>query len=289
MIWGSTYYVTTEFLPAGYPLTVAMLRALPIGLLLLLVVRKLPSGVWWWRVLLLGGLNFSIFWWMLFEAAYRLPGGIAATVGAMQPIIVVFLARFLLGTPIRILAIASAIVGLAGVAVLVITPEATLDRVGIGAGIVGAMSMALGSVLTRRWQPPVSLLTFTGWQLVAGGLLLLPAAMWFEPPLPALTPLNWIGFTYLGLIGAGLTYILWFRGLSRIEPSTVSTLGFLSPLSAVIIGWALLNQSLNSIQIAAVIAIFISLWLSQSASRPGRAVENNKPVRNLQPAAETCN
>ncbi|MGD9171655.1 MAG: EamA family transporter [Candidatus Thiodiazotropha sp.] len=289
MIWGSTYYVTTEFLPAGYPLTVAMLRALPIGLLLLLVVRKLPSGVWWWRVLLLGGLNFSIFWWMLFEAAYRLPGGIAATVGAMQPIIVVFLARFLLGTPIRILAIASAIVGLAGVAVLVITPEATLDRVGIGAGIVGAMSMALGSVLTRRWQPPVSLLTFTGWQLVAGGLLLLPAAMWFEPPLPALTPLNWIGFTYLGLIGAGLTYILWFRGLSRIEPSTVSTLGFLSPLSAVIIGWALLNQSLNSIQIAAVIAIFISLWLSQRASRPGRAVENNKPVRNLQPAAETCN
>jgi probable blue pigment (indigoidine) exporter len=289
MIWGSTYYVTTEFLPAGYPLTVAMLRALPIGLLLLLVVRKLPSGVWWWRVLLLGGLNFSIFWWMLFEAAYRLPGGIAATVGAMQPIIVVFLARFLLGTPIRILAIASAIVGLAGVAVLVITPEATLDRVGIGAGIVGAMSMALGSVLTRRWQPPVSLLTFTGWQLVAGGLLLLPAAMWFEPPLPALTPLNWIGFSYLGLIGAGLTYILWFRGLSRIEPSTVSTLGFLSPLSAVIIGWALLNQSLNSIQIAAVIAIFISLWLSQRASRPGRAVENNKPVRNLQAAAETCN
>ncbi|CAI2931745.1 protein of unknown function [Aminobacter niigataensis] len=34
-IWGSTYIVTTEFLPAGYPLTVAMLRALPAGLLLL--------------------------------------------------------------------------------------------------------------------------------------------------------------------------------------------------------------------------------------------------------------
>ncbi|MFX7792960.1 EamA family transporter, partial [Acinetobacter baumannii] len=28
-IWGSTYIVTTEFLPAGYPITVAMLRALP--------------------------------------------------------------------------------------------------------------------------------------------------------------------------------------------------------------------------------------------------------------------
>jgi probable blue pigment (indigoidine) exporter len=289
MIWGSTYYVATEFLPVGYPLTVAMLRALPIGLLLLLVVRRLPSGVWWYRTLLLGALNFTIFWWMLFESAYRLPGGIAATVGAMQPLIVVFLAHFLLGSPIRILAIASAIVGLAGVAVLVITPEAALDQVGIGAGIVGAISMALGSVLTRRWQPPVSLLTFTSWQLVAGGLLLLPAAMWFEPPLPALTQLNLMGLIYLGVIGAGLTYVLWFRGLSRIEPSAVSTLGFLSPLSAVIIGWALLNQSLNSIQIAAVIAIFISLWLSQRTGRSGSAVEKNKPVRNLQPVAESCN
>ena len=56
-IWGSTYLITTEYLPAGYPLTVAMLRALPIGLLLLLVVRQLPSGIWWLKILLLAGLN----------------------------------------------------------------------------------------------------------------------------------------------------------------------------------------------------------------------------------------
>ena len=50
-IWGSTYLVTTELLPAGYPLTVAMLRALPAGLLLLLVVRQLPKGLWWVKLL----------------------------------------------------------------------------------------------------------------------------------------------------------------------------------------------------------------------------------------------
>lgn len=289
LIWGSTYYITTEFLPEGYPLTVAMLRALPVGLLLLLLVHKLPSGVWWYRVLLLGALNFSIFWWMLFESAYRLPGGIAATVGAIQPLIVVFLSRFLLGSPIRLLAVASAVVGLAGVAVLVITPDAALDRTGIAAGMAGAFSMAFGTVLTRRWQPPVSLLTFTSWQLVAGGMLLLPAAMWFEPPLPALTQSNLMGFIYLGVIGAGLTYLLWFRGLSRLEPSSVSTLGFLSPLSAVILGWALLGQALNAMQIAAVFAVFISLWLSQRSSRSRAVVEKNKPFRNLEPAAESCN
>ncbi len=46
-VWGSTYYVTTQFLPQGYPMHVAMLRALPAGLLLLLLVRKLPYGIWW--------------------------------------------------------------------------------------------------------------------------------------------------------------------------------------------------------------------------------------------------
>ena len=41
MVWGSTYFVTTEFLPDVYPLTVAMLRALPAGLILLLIVRQI--------------------------------------------------------------------------------------------------------------------------------------------------------------------------------------------------------------------------------------------------------
>ena len=91
-IWGSTYLVTTGLLPQGYPLTVAMLRALPAGLILLLLVRRLPTGGWWWRSFVLGALNFSIFWALLFVSAYRLPGGVAATVGAIQPLIVLLLA-----------------------------------------------------------------------------------------------------------------------------------------------------------------------------------------------------
>ena len=267
VIWGSTYLITTEYLPAGYPLTVAMLRALPVGLLLLLVVRQLPSGIWWLKILLLGALNFSIFWWMLFVSAYRLPGGVAATVGAIQPLIVIILARLLLGSSIRPLAIVAAMIGISGIAILILTPQATLDPVGIIAGLVGAISMALGTVLSRRWQPRVSLLTFTSWQLVAGGLLLLPAAMWLEPTLPVLTQTNLLGFLYLGLIGAALTYVLWFRGLSRLEPSSVSMLGFLSPITAVAIGWLFLEQGLSSMQLLAVIIVFMSVWLGQFSSR----------------------
>ncbi len=266
-IWGSSYLVTTEFLPDGYPLTVAMLRALPAGLLLLVIVRRLPDPGWWGRVFLLGALNFSVFWALLFVAAYRLPGGVAATVGAVQPLIVIFLAYFFLRKPILAPSVLAAIGGMGGVALLVLGPEAALDPLGIAAGLGGALSMAAGTVLSRKWQPPVSLLTFTAWQLTAGGLLLLPLALWIEPPLPALTAENVLGLAYLGLIGAAFTYLLWFRGVSRIEPSALSALGFLSPITALLLGWAVLGQDLTLLQIVGFLTVLASVWLSQVATR----------------------
>ncbi len=255
-IWGSTYLVTTEFLPHGYPLTVALLRALPAGIVLLLVVRQLPQGIWWMRATILGALNFSFFWAMLFVSAYRLPGGVAATVGAIQPLI---------GTPVRTLAIAAGAVGMAGVGLLVLTPGAALDPIGIIAGLAGAVSMAFGTVLTRHWTPPVSNLTFTAWQLTAGGVLLLPVALLFEPALPVPTTANLLGIVWLGLIGAAFTYLLWFRGLSKLEPAAVASLGFLSPLVATLLGWGVLGQNLTMVQIIGMVAVLASVWLGQRA------------------------
>ncbi|WP_315133724.1 EamA family transporter [Achromobacter marplatensis] len=266
-IWGSTYVVTTLMLPADYPLTVAMLRALPAGILLLMAVRQLPQGIWWLRAFILGALNFSVFWALLFVAAYRLPGGVAATLGAIQPLVVILLARTLLGSPIRSLSVVAALSGLAGVALLVLTPKAALDPVGIAAGLASAASMALGTVLSRRWQPPVSALTFTSWQLTAGGILLLPVSLLAEPALPPLTALNVTGLAYLGLIGAALTYVLWFRGVAKLEPAVVSSLGFLSPISAVLLGWGVLGQRLSAAQLAGMAIVVASVWLSQRAQR----------------------
>ncbi|RUM01354.1 EamA family transporter [Rhizobium chutanense] len=279
-IWGSTYFVTTSFLPQGYPLTVAMLRALPAGLLLLLIVRTLPTGVWWGRAFILGALNFSFFWAMLFVSAYRLPGGAAATVGAVQPLIVIALSRLFLGRPISFLAVVAGLIGMAGVALLVLSPNAALDPVGVAAGIAGAASMAFGTVLTRHWQPPVSSLTFTAWQLTAGGILLVPVALLLEPALPVPTAANILGIAWLGLIGAAFTYLLWFRGLSRIEPSAAASLGFLSPVVATLLGWLALGQSLAPAQLAGFAMVLASVWLSQRAMMP-----KTGGVRPIRPAA----
>lgn len=267
-VWGSTYLVTTEALPEGYPITMAALRALPAGLLLIALTRCLPPRAWLGRVFLLGSLNFALFWVLLFVAAYRLPGGVAATLGSVQAMMVIVMARGWLGTPIRAGAVAAAATGVLGVALLLIGPDAALDPVGIAAGLGGAASMAAGTVLSRKWQPPVSALSFTAWQLTAGGLILLPIALSVEPPLPPLTATNLTGLLWLGVIGAAASYVLWFRGVARLEPGAVSMLGMMSPMTAVILGWVVLGQSLSPLQGLGAAIVLGSVWAGQRANRP---------------------
>jgi len=211
-------------------------------------------------------LNFSIFLSMLFIAAYRLPGGVAATVGSVQPLLVVFLATFVLGSPMRLVSVVAALIGAAGVALMVLSPSAALDPVGVVAGLIGAGSMACGTVLSRKWQPPVSLLTFTAWQLSAGGLLLVPVVLIFEPAIPVPTVPNLFALMWLGLIGMALTFSLWLRGIARMHSSVVSSLLLLSPVTAVLLGWLFLNQTLSAPQIAGGAFVIGSIWMGQRAS-----------------------
>lgn len=266
-IWGSTYIVTTTLLPDGFPLTVSLLRALPAGLLLLLLVRQLPPIDWLGRLLILGAANFAVFWSLLFVAAYRLPGGVAATLGATQPLLVLLLARTALSQSIRPAGVLAALSGIVGVGLLILTPASELDALGIAAALGGALSMAAGTVLTRKWQPPVSPLTFTAWQLTAGGLLLLPVALLAEPGFPLPTATNMAGFLWLGLIGAALTYFFWFRGIARLGPASATAFGFLSPLSAILLGWLLLDQSLSTTQALGAVIVLASVWFGQQAGR----------------------
>lgn len=266
-IWGTSYIVATEMLPDGYPLTVSLLRALPAGLLLLLIVRRLPPKDWLGRIFILGGLNFTALWTFLFLAAYRLPGGVAATLGATQPLMVLFLAKAALGTRLSMPGVVAACAGVVGVGLLILSPEAKLDVFGVMAAIGGALAMASGTVLTRKWQPPVSALTFTAWQLTAGGLLLLPMALFFEPGFPVPSTLNLAGFVWLGLVGAALTYFLWFRGIARLGPASVTAFTLLSPLSAVLLGWGLLGQQLSFEQACGAAIVMLSVWLGQRAGR----------------------
>jgi probable blue pigment (indigoidine) exporter len=277
-IWGSTYIVTTEILPPDRPFTAALLRALPAGLLLVLYSRYLPRRSEWPRLLVLAALNIGFFQALLFVAAYRLPGGLAAVVGAIQPLLVMGLVWSMDRQRPASLAVAASVVGIAGMAALLLAPGASWDPIGIAAAFVGTACMASGTYLTRRWRPTVPLLAFTGWQLLIGGVFLLPVAWLIDPPLPQLSPLQWLGYTYLSLFGALLAYVLWFRGIARLAPVAVSSLSLLSPLVAVLLGWALLGQSITGVALLGLLAVLGSILAVQwaAAAKPAVAAPHVK-------------
>lgn len=274
LAWGTTYAVTSELLPPDRPLTAALLRALPAGLLLLAAVRQLPTGSWWWRAAVLGSLNIGLFFALLFVAAYRLPGGVAATVGAVQPLLVVVLAAGLLGEVLTRRALLAGVVGAGGVALLVLRGDAALDPVGVAAALGAAAVMALGVVLTKRWGRPAAALTLTAWQLVAGGLLLLPLALLVEGPLPTseVDLAAVAGYGYLGLVGTVLAYSLWFRGLAALPASSVSFLSLLAPVVATAVGWAVLAQPLSAVQLLGAALVLVAVLLGQRRPAERRPV-----------------
>jgi probable blue pigment (indigoidine) exporter len=269
LAWGTTYVVTTELLPPARPLLAALLRALPAGVALAAITRTRPTGTWWMKAGALGLLNIGGFFALLFCAAYRLTGGVAATLGAIQPLLAASLAAVLLGERLRRTIIAAGALGIAGVALLVLRADARLDVVGVLAGLGGATSMAAGTVLTKRWGRPVDLLAFTSWQLVAGGLFLAPLTLAVEGPPPPLSALNLAGYAWLAVVGTAVAYSLWFRGVNVLPVARVSILGLLSPVVAALTGWLVLDQVLTLGQLAGLTLVVVAVLLGQIRGSDG--------------------
>jgi probable blue pigment (indigoidine) exporter len=280
--WGTTYLVTTQLLPEGRPMLAAALRALPAGLLLLALGRKLPKGIWWWRAIVLGMLNIGFFFPLVFIGAYHLPGGVASTIGALQPLLVTGFSIGLLGVRPGRRPVIAGLVGAGGVALLVLKAGAKLDATGLLAMLAGIVLMALGTVFTRRWGRPegVGMIDLTAWQLTVGGIFLVPLAAFTEGMPPALTGRNLIGFAYLGLIGTALAYTLWFRGIQRLGAGPASFLSLINPLVATVGGIVVLNQTLTGWQVLGLV-----LALGAMVAGQGRSA---KPAAAPAPEATTA-
>ncbi|SCG77451.1 probable blue pigment (indigoidine) exporter [Micromonospora siamensis] len=279
--WGTTYLVTSELLPPDRPLWSGVIRALPAGLLLLALTRHRPHGSWWWRSAVLGALNIGAFFPLLFLAAYRLPGGTAAVLGAAQPLLVAGLAVLVLRDRPHPRAVLAATAAPLGVALVVLRPDAGTDPIGVAAGLVATAAMATGLVLTRRWgRPPrAGGLAATSWQLTAGGLLIVPVAVAVEGPPPAPDGPALLGYAWLGLAGTALAYALWFRGAARLPLTQVSVLGALSPLTAAALGWLVLGQALTPAQLGGFALAVAAMIAAQLPAGTGRAARIQRAGR----------
>lgn len=277
--WGTTYSVTTEFLPSGHPLFASLMRALPTGLLAVALTRVLPTGSWWWKAGALGVLNIGAFFPLLFVVAERLPGGVGATLGAAQPLVVAGLAVAVLHESPSWWRLGWGVAGVVGVSLVVLGPGAGLDGVGIAAGLGGTASMALGVTLTKRWgRPPgVGPLTLAGWLLAAGGLPLLPLTLIVEGVPPYVDSRGLVGYVWLGTVGGLIAYTLWFRGIGRLPVTATALLVLLSPLVAALIGTLVLGETFTPVQSAGFAVALAALVAGQvSGDRIRNTLRNHR-------------
>lgn len=273
--WGTTYLVTTELLPVGHPMFAGLLRSLPAGLIAVAVSRTLPRGGWWFKSFALGALNIGAFFPLLFLAAERLPGGVAAAVAGVQPLIVLSLGTLVLKERIRPMTAAAAVAGAGGVALVVLGPAARLDALGILAALGGVTATALGMILTKRWGRPVGVgpVGYAGWQLAAGGLLQLPLTLLVEGTPASIDSGAVLGYLWLATAGGIIAYTLWFRGIQKLPMIASGLLALLSPVVATLLGTLVAGESFTPIQAVGFAIALLALIGGQLSVRPAQNLQ----------------
>lgn len=269
--WGSTYFVTRHALPHDAALWGAVIRCLPAGLLVLLIVRRLPRGSWWWKSLVLGALTVGGLNVLVYVAAQRLPTSLAATLMSTSAAAMLLLSWAILRQRPTGAAITGAIVGIAGVVVMLQPWRGGLDAWGVAASVGAMLSSSLGFVLTRRWGHGIPPLTMTAWQLIAGSLIVLPVALIVEGAPPALGASALAGFAYVILVATALAYVAWFSGLAHLSGATVGIIGLLNPVTGVILGVALASESFGAIEGLGLGAVLVGVLVGVAPPRRTRA------------------
>ncbi|MFE1273235.1 DMT family transporter [Streptomyces sp. NPDC058758] len=277
--WGTNYFVTHEFLPTGHPLYGAAWRALPAGLVLMALCRRLPRGAWWWRSAVLGLLNVSVFFVLVYVASQTLPTSLASTVMAVSPLAMMLLAWPLVSERPRAAHLAGAGIGLAGVCLMLLTGTEGVNVRGVLASAAAMLVSAFGHVLTKRWSTDADVGTGSGagtgtdvvastaWQLTAGGLLLLPVAAVVEGPPPALSPPALLAFAYVSVVATALAFTVWFAGLRHLPAGTVGLIGLLNPVTGVLLGTVVAAEVLTVQQLGGLALVLTGVVLG----RPVRA------------------
>ncbi|WP_232818952.1 EamA family transporter [Homoserinimonas sp. OAct 916] len=269
--WGSTYLVTRQLLPADAPLWGGVIRCLPAGLLVLILVRRLPRGSWWWRSFVLGALTVGGLNVLVYVVAQRLPTSLAATLMSTSAAFMIVLSWLLLRQRPRVAAVLGALVGIAGVVVMLGPSSGPVDPWGVVASIGAMASSTLGFVLTVKWGKGVSPLPMTAWQLLAGSLVVLPFALIVEGAPPALDAPAVAGFAFVIVFATAVAYAAWFAGLRRLPASVVGVVGLLNPVTGVVLGVAIAAETFGPGQLAGLLLVLVGVVMGSMVPRRQRA------------------
>jgi drug/metabolite transporter (DMT)-like permease len=255
-IWGSSYLFIKVGVDAGLPpLTLVMLRlAIGFGLLAAVVVaarERLPREVrTYGHLFVMGVLNMALPFALITHAEQSVDSALAATLAAAIPLVVVPLAAVTLRTE-RITAnkLIGVAVGFVGVAILAGFNPADLGGRGLGdkLALVGAtVSYALGAVYARRnvrgLRPTIASAFQVGFALA----IVSAFAFVFEHPLSTpLAPDALVAVIWLGLLGSGVAYLVFFRLLDHWGATRTTLVSYLMPVVGIVLGGVVLHEAVD--------------------------------------------
>jgi len=299
IIWGSTYLAIRFAIETLPPFGMAGARFVLAGAVLIAIARArgaaAPIAAHWrsatavGALMLLGG-NGGVVW-----AEQRVPSGLAALLIATVPLWMALLEwmRGEASRPSGKLAFGLAL-GMAGVAWLATAGGTAdgqrIDPLGAGVLVGASLSWALGSLHARRAKLPPSPLLATGLEMTMGGACLLAASLlrgeWSGFSLAAVSARSAWSLAYLFLFGSliGFTAYVWL--LHHTTPTRAATYAFVNPLVAVVLGWAIVGESLSPVTLMAatiIIAAVIVIVAARSEPKPA-----SRPIATATPVVESA-
>ncbi len=293
IVWGSTYLAIAYVVETLPPFMAAAARFLLAGGMLgafLLAqdrwrrrrgasdVLPAPRLVEWRTALVVGGLLLLGGNGLVMVAEQTIPSGIAAVIIATVPIwMSVFDALVTRRRP-SMLALGGLVVGLFGVAILLLPSEGfdALDPLGVGILVVATVSWAAGSLYARHGPLPRNQLLGTSMQQLAGGAALVVAALAVGEPgrldVAAVSVESWLGLAYLVVFGSLVAFTAYVWLLNHVAVTTVATYAYVNPVVAVALGMLFRDEQLTPRTLLAA-ALIIGAVVAMVSGRPREAEE----------------
>lgn len=282
IFWASAAIATKFGLRSAPPLILASLRFTFAGMALIgarYVLRKplIPPKAWWSTLLLLGGMNTTIYLGASFLALSVVPAGLFNLFVSVNPLMVLILEQVFLALPVsraQGLGLSMATGGLVVGAWQAIVHSRT-PLWGIGLLILGQSAMAAGSVLFKASKINLSPAVINTWQLIVGAAMLWPIALVTE----GTKPIHWNGYLWASLLWlAGVVSIgamlLWFHLLHRNGTRRASFWLLLTPIMGYGLGFMLLGESITIADLLATVLVVIGIVIGQwplGAEQPSHA------------------
>jgi drug/metabolite transporter (DMT)-like permease len=282
LVWGCNWPVLKMGVTELAPLTFRGIT-LPLAAGCMLVVARLagdsirmPRAVWP-RLGVLALFNITGWNGFLLFGVQQLPAGRSAILAYTMPIWATMIAAFVLHEPISRLKLFGLALGAAGLAVLIGEEIAVVRTAPFGALMIitAAILWAYGTVLLRKWQPPVSQHALSGWMMLVGLIPLAIVAPLFDPQplateLAHLSDRGWFSVVYNIFFAGALANLAWFM-LARTMPVAASSLSSLPiPVVGVISGIVLLGERPGAqewIALGLVVAALFTVLFEPSAAR----------------------